>query len=435
MELGLFQQQTLKLVMTTELRQAITLLQYSALDLSEFLQEQSMENPLIELRESTWEQQRNTMRKSSSGNDVSPLDFATEQRTSLSDELLTQARWLELSEQERETLEHLIFLLDENGYLHEHSSDIAERLNRSESQVEEMIKRLQQLDPIGIGARSLAECLYLQLEYEYPDEELAAEIVRDHLQLLAEKKWKQITKQYDITLQEVQRIYDLLQTLNPRPGAMYNAGSANYIIPELTVKQENGTFTVSFNDQSIPTVSLNAQYKGILEKAKEEELSKYLQDKYQQIVWLQKSIQQRRLTLLKVMTAIIEKQPDFFEKGDSHLKPMTLRDIAEETELHESTVSRATTGKYVQTPHGVFELKSFFSSGIRTQQGEDASSNEVKIAMKKLIDSEDKKKPLSDQKIVQLLKEEHGVVASRRTIAKYRDQLNIPSSTKRKRYE
>lgn len=160
-----------------------------------------------------------------------------------------------------------------------------------------------------------------------------------------------------------------------------------------------------------------------------------MNDKFQQVVWLQKSIEQRRLTLLKVMKAIIEKQPDFFERGEAYLKPLTLKDIALETDLHESTVSRATTGKYVQTPHGVFELKSFFSSGLRTEQGDDASSTEVKQAIKKLIDAEDKKKPLSDQKIVQLLQEEYGVVASRRTIAKYRDQMKIPSSTKRKRYE
>ncbi|OEH92303.1 RNA polymerase sigma-54 factor [Bacillus solimangrovi] len=420
--------------MTTELRQAITLLQYSAMDLTEYLQEQSLENPLIELKEPLWEQgfYKSTHKHES---DVNPLDFVSNEHRTLQDDLLTQIRLLHLVEGDYPIIRYMILLLDENGYFHEDLELVAEKFSVGYEYVEELLKCLQTLDPIGVGARSLGECLYLQLKNNDKIEEIALEIVLNDLELLADKKWKQIVKKYGVSLPYIQTIYDSLKTLNPRPGSSYNTSISNYIVPELAVQEDEGMFSVSFNDQSLPQISVNEKYQGYLKGTKQDDLTKYVADKYQQVMWLQKSIEQRRLTLLKVMITIIEKQPNFFKKGPKYLKPMTLKDVAEETELHESTVSRATTGKYVQTPHGVFELKVFFSSSIPMSQGGDTSSTEVKNELKQLIDDEDKKKPLSDQRLVELLKDKHGFVVSRRTVAKYRDQLKIPASSKRRRYD
>lgn len=444
MELGLYQEQRLKLMMTNELRQAITLLQYSGIELSEFIHQQALENPLMELKEQNHEiyktasadYDKNRSSKSSQ-REKDPLDFVSNDEVSVYDYLLMQASFLRLTEDERRRLEYLILMLDENGYLKHDIDEIAEHIGESSCDVKDALMQLQEFDPAGVGASNIVECLLLQLKRKFPEEIVAYKIVNNYLQELADKKWKQIAKDLNISLNDVQKAFDLIQLLHPKPGLLIGKGPMpKYITPDLIVEKNKGDYAVFVNDHFLPKININDVYLHMLQSNQSDsEAVHYLQEKYQQVHWLLKSIEQRKVTLYNVMTAIVEKQKAFFEKGECFLSPMTLKEVAEAIDIHESTVSRATTDKYVQTPHGLFELKYFFTSSLKTENGKDTSSLHVKQLIKELIDHENKSKPLSDQKISALLKKEDGVVVSRRTVTKYREQLNIPSSSKRKRFE
>ncbi|MGO4888863.1 RNA polymerase factor sigma-54 [Anaerobacillus sp. MEB173] len=445
MDFGLFQQQKLKLVMTNELRQAITILQYSTLDLLDYIQEQAIENPLMELSDSTgneeqWEKssiedwEPNLDSKPYEGDPTySPLDHISKNEDGLQDYLLNQIRFLQIKDIERKTMMYLALNLNDHGYFVRDVHDIALELNVDVSVVETSLMRLQMLEPAGVGARNLQECLLIQLNDLESRDVLAETIVEQYLDLFAEKKWKQIAKELSVTVQDIQAVSDLLQTLEPKPGACFGGDPSKYLIPDVTIEQVEDEYFVIVNDSLLPRIQLNTQYRSLLKQNEETDASKFVHQKYQQMMWLLKSIDQRRVTLMKVTEAIVRHQKDFFDHGPNHLKPLTLKEIAEEVEVHESTVSRATNQKYVQTPRGLYELKYFFTSSLSTEDGEQTSSNSVKESIKALIEQENKEKPLSDQKIVTLLKDQ-GIVVSRRTIAKYRDEMRIPSSAKRKRY-
>lgn len=436
MDLGLYQQQSLKLVMTTELKQAITLLQYSTIELHEFLEEQALENPLIELKEfSISDMHDRPVRKKQDDQPRQPFETVSKHEKSLQEVLQEQVSFLKLEPELTNALHYLINSLDENGYLEEDLEKIADTLGYPLETIKKALTLLQQLEPYGIGARDLKECLLIQMEKLPTEHPIAEMLVAEHLEDFAEKRWKLLSKKLDIGLKEIQEAFDLIQSLNPRPGACYTTEKPRYIIPDLYVRKTNDGYEIVMNDQYVPQIQVNDDYRQMITDNSQTDASKYVQSKYQQILWLKKSIEQRRLTLLKVMTTIVNKQVEFFQNGPGHLRPLTLKEVAEEADIHESTVSRSVKNKYVQTPHGLFEMKHFFNVGVRTDDGEEASSSSVKEQIKALIDTENPKKPFSDQKLADALKKEKGIVVSRRTVAKYREQMNIPSSSKRKRYE
>lgn len=439
----MYQQQSMKLVMTTELRQAITILQFSAQDLTDYLHEQQLENPLIEISDPpmTEEARRRTAEVDipepgripsgkSGDSDVTALDFLREPEEGLRDHLLHQIRMSEAPDAIRHIMNYLALSLDENGYL-EHEIDVyAGELGEEPGDVAEALSELQQLDPPGVGARNLTECLLIQLNGHEARDPLAEAIVRDHLDQLANKQFQKIAKALGVGVEDVEVVSDFLKTLNPKPGAVFHSTPAEYITPDVHVLKTGDELVVKLADGHLPRMTMNREYEQLLQSGGAE-VASYMKQKQEQFHWIKRSIQQRQETILNVTKAIVRHQEDFFLRGADYLKPLNLKTIAEEIEVHESTVSRATVKKYAQTPKGLFELKYFFRSGF-TGEGDD-SADKVKLYLKRLIDEEEKKKPYSDQKIADLL-EIKGIQVSRRTVAKYREELSIPSSSKRKRY-
>lgn len=448
---GLWQKQTLKLAMTQELTQAIALLQYSAQELSSFLEEKAIENPLLKVEHKNVRsiERMTRTRKSNRPSGSSERDqnwieqIAEKTGDTLQDYLLFQLNLLPITTTEQNVVRYYIETIDENGYLGIGIEEVCTKFEITDQMAESCLKILQGFDPVGVGARNLQECLLLQVEKELslsseegrPPEQLLKTIISHHFILFAEKKWKSIAKILKMDLKEIQKAFDYVQTLNPRPGAIFQREKVAYVVPDVIVKVEHGHLTVSLFDDTIPKVTFNEQYFQELASYKDPEVGRFLQDKQNDYQWIHKSLEQRRETLMKVALKIVEKQNDFFYHGRSFLRPMTMREVSEELDVHESTVSRAVREKYIQTPNGTYELRSLFSSSVQTTEDDHTSSNHAKAAIELLIQNENKQKPLSDQDIVHMLENRSGIVISRRTVAKYREQLGIPSSTKRKRFE
>lgn len=438
---GLLQQQTLKLTMTQELTQAIALLQYSALELSSFLEEKALENPLIQLDASnikTMDPRHDRIRTNNHKAEKDQMNWIEQiggsKQTTLKEYLLSQINLKDMTTETEKVFSEIVDNLDENGYLRVTEREIANNLSVPETLVEETIALIQQLEPAGIGARNLRECLLIQLEQSGEQNELAKQIISDHFLDFADKKWRPLASQLNVSLKDIQDVFDYVQTLNPRPGAAFYDESPAYIVPDVIVEWNGKEFIVKVFDEIIPKVSFNRTYHQQLANYKDDQVKQFLQEKSRDYNWILKSLEQRKETLTKVTLKIIEKQQSFFREAGGQLNPMTMKEISDELDIHESTVSRTVREKYVQTPFGTFALKSFFTSTIQTVSDGSTSSAQVKNEISKLIDEEDKLKPLSDQRIVTLLKEKKGLVISRRTVAKYREQLNIPSSSKRKRF-
>ncbi len=433
MDFSMIQQQSMKLVMTNELRQAITMLQYSVQDLHDYLQEQQLENPLIELDVSKAEKDFHRP-VSSDDAGISALDFVAAGEEGLQDHLLSQLREQQLDAKEYAVASYLALNVDENGYLAGNAAQFAEELNEPEELIAACLRLLQSLEPAGVGAGSLRECLLLQLERMPVRDRLAEAVVDRHLDRLASRQFKQIAKDENVTAADVQSAADFIVTLNPKPGAAFYQEPAEYITPDATVTLKDGEWLVQLNNDALPVMRINRSYEQLY-RQDEQEVQSYLKQKQEQFLWIQRSIAQRQDTILRVTKAVVEHQRAFLEHGPEHLKPLTLKTVAEKLDIHESTVSRAATKKYVQTPRGLYELKFFFKSGVVTESGADQSADRAKIYLKKMIDGENKRKPLSDQKLSQLLADEHGIELKRRTVAKYREEMHVPSSSKRKRYE
>ncbi len=455
MGLGLFQEQTLKLVMTPELRQAITILQYSAIDLISYLQDQANENPVFDLEvagevasakeekpapEIDWKEivgNRATGEYGSSKNEstYNPLDYVQQGAETLYEHLERQLGYVKgFSSLQKQIALFLIGNLDEKGYLEITLEEASARLGAEMLEIEDVLSVLQHFDPVGVASRSLEECLLLQLEHLALDDEKIVQVVRNHLQDLADNRYQRIADKIGCTPQEVQAMADLIRTLNPRPGAAFSSVETRYVIPDVTVEKVGNDYVVLVNDVAAPRLKINSFYEKMLSQQKsQDEAKQFIHDKLNAAMWLAKSLEQRRLTLMRVTQAILDMQREFFDRGIHYLKPMTQKEIAERVGLHESTISRATSNKYVQTPRGIFELKYFFTSALSTSSGEATSSESVKRRIKALIEQEDRKSPLSDQKLGELLLTE-GIEISRRTVAKYREEMLIPSSAKRKRF-
>jgi len=354
---------------------------------------------------------------------------------SLWDHLHEQLNLLRLGERQLRIGEEIIGNVDRDGFLSCPLERIIEALEEvSREEVEEMLARIQSFEPSGIAARDLRETLLLQLRDRGRERSLAYRIVDGHFDDLANRRWPELAEEYGITPRAVQTAADEIAKLDPKPGLRFADTSDSYVIPDLTVEKVEGRYRVSHGDTSLPRLKLSPVYRDVAaDRARfQGENRAFISERLNSARWLIQAIEQRRQTMLKVMDFIVERQHDFFEKGVEHLRPLTLRDVAKHIEMHESTVSRVTNGKYVQTPRGLYPLKFFFSGGYSTLEGEDLSSEGVRARIRKLVTEEDPTAPLSDHEITARL-QKAGVRIARRTVAKYRDQLGILSARLRRR--
>ncbi|MGG1246537.1 RNA polymerase factor sigma-54 [Bacillus spizizenii] len=436
MDMKLQQVQVLKPQLTQELRQAITLLGYHSAELAEYIDELSLENPLIERKEtdtpplSYHKTNKNRMNTQEAG-----LQLSEPQKT-LQDVLKQQSLDMNLTNSEKKIFNYLIHSLDSNGYLEEDMEEAARRLSVSTKEAEAVLAKLQSLEPAGIGARSLQECILLQLQRLPNRNEQAEMLVSAHFDAFAQKNWKALSKETGIPLHTIQDISDDIAALHPRPGLLFALPEQDvYIEPDIFITVKNGHIAAELNTRSFPEIDLHPQYRPLLSSGSCQDTASYLSEKYQEWRWLSRALRQRKQTITRIVNELITRQKEFFLKGRSAMKPLTLREVADCLSLHESTVSRAIKGKTIQTPYGLFEMKLFFSAKAEASGDGDASNYAVKTYLEDLINQEDKTKPLSDQKLADVLYEQHGIQISRRTVAKYRDQLNIPSSSARKRYK
>lgn len=457
------------LALTPQLQQSIRLLQLSTLELEQELEKYLLENPLLEREEDdyasahtapepgdgeaareeapepettaqspgdeSWLGEETNYASASGSFDDDDGDFQDVQAatTSLREHLSWQLGLVGLEERDRVLVQCLIEALDDDGYLTQSLEELADTLPPElEIELEELqiaLRHLQHFDPTGVGARNAQECLALQLDArpESPTRALAQKIVRQHLDLLAGRdfaKLKKLTGCDDDRLREAQA---LIQSLNPRPGAKYSALDARYITPDVVVRKIRGQWTVNINGDAFPRLRINSLYAQILSKQRGSGLAGQLQEAR----WLIKNVQQRFETILRVAQSIVDRQRQFFDHGEVAMRPLVLREIADILGLHESTVSRVTTQKYMATPRGIFELKYFFGSHVSTETGGACSATAIRALIKQLIGAEDPKRPLSDSQLSEVLGQQ-GIVVARRTIAKYREALNIPPVKLRK---
>ena len=471
-------EQAQKLVMTPELIQAIQILQFNTQELDAYVEEQLLVNPVLEHstaeaseRDSREEREESfpdaVNQQKTEGNqekddfdwkeyirdrqydDISyrqgeyapdeekndPLERYVSSDVTLPEHLLFQLQCAELSGEGKRIGDYIVESLDENGYLTSSVEEMAQALNVPEEEVQDVLAVIQTFDPLGVGASDLSECLLIQLRQQGQLTEIFELVIRNHLKDLAENRLGAIAREMGITTGEVQLVSDVIRMLEPKPGRQFaSQGETKYIVPDVIVEKIDEEYVVTINDNSTPHLMVSSYYRNLLQSAeKDEALSKYLSDRVNSALWLIKSIEQRKQTIYNVVSAVVRYQKEFFEKGSKYLKTLTLKDIAEEVGIHESTVSRSINGKYMQCCKGVFEIKYFFSAGVAGSAGEGISSNSIKEFIKEIVDEEDPKSPYSDQDMAEMLQEK-GIKISRRTVAKYRDEMHILSSSKRKRY-
>ncbi|MCC5910292.1 MAG: RNA polymerase factor sigma-54 [Clostridiaceae bacterium] len=450
-------EQAQKLVMTPQLKQAIQILQLATFELEQYIDEQIEINPVLEVESNIEDKYNNdkdnpveekinwkeymedfdnyeySKPKYDKENEFNYENFTTKEMT-LQEHLLFQYHMTLLDYKYKEIGEYIIYNLDDNGYLTISVEEIAKELHEEPATIENIVKIIQTFDPIGVAARSLKECLIIQLEQLGIKDDNVYNIVENYLEEIAQNKYPYIAKKLGITIEKIQQICDIIRTLEPKPGRMFASINNNYIVADAEIKKVGEEYIVILNDKNAPKLTIREDYRKLLNNATESsETVKFLNDKLNSAVWLIRSIEQRRQTIYKVVHTIVDKQKNFFEHGKKHLRPMTLKEVANEIDVHESTVSRATNGKYVDTPMGIFELKYFFSSGVESDSGEGVASESIKNYIKEIIEAENPNKPLSDDKICKQLSLK-GINVSRRTVAKYRDDMNIPSSSRRKKH-
>lgn len=473
-----------QLVMTPQLQQAIKLLQLSRMELLDVVRAELEENPVLdegpeggdepaelaegergsegegeggevesgEVREVAGEREgfadidwQTYLESYSLGGTSADNYEEDEERTSfenlvsrkpsLQDHLLWQLRLSTLEGRERALAEELIGNLDDDGYLRAPFAELVAAMDSTEEGLEKVLRVIQEFDPPGIAARSLQECLLIQVGQLGMRETLVERLLLHHVDDLESRRYPQIARALQVTLDEVLAAAKLISGLDPRPGSQYDQSDVHYITPDIFVYKIGDEYVVMLNDEGLPNLRINSFYRNALSGAVplDAKAGEYIQEKMRGALWLIKSIHQRQRTIYKVTRSIVKFQRDFFERGVDCLKPMVLRDVAEDIEMHESTVSRVTTNKYVQTPQGLFELKYFFNSGISTTDGDAVASESVKSKIRDLIAAENPRKPHSDQKLVDLLRLQ-GVDIARRTVTKYREMLNLGSSTERRRH-
>lgn len=463
-----------QLVMTPQLQQAIRLLQLSRVELLETVQQELLENPFLEevtadpgadvqtedlrsqpsedveaydrevAKNADWEDylgdfsstsRQSSMREFESVEDDNSLEARYSTKPTLAGHLNWQLRLSQhLTEKQKRIGECIIGNLSSSGYLQATLDDVAEAAACSTSEVEETLKIVQRFDPVGVASRNPQECLLVQLSMlNYDRDPILVSLVTEHLEDLEAKRYKPILRKFKLTPEDLKEYLDIIQSLDPMPGSSYSGGEPTYVSPDVFVYRMDDEFIIALNDEGLPQLHLSSIYEDSLQAAKESD-KEYFQDKMRSAAWLIKSLYQRQKTLYKVMESIVRFQKDFFLYGVSHLKPLILKDIADDINMHESTVSRITSNKYAATPYGIFELKFFFNSALSLDDGSEVGSESVKALIKKYIAAEDSKDPLSDERIGEMLKEDLKVNIARRTVAKYRTALDIPSSSKRKSF-
>jgi len=389
---------------------------------------------------------------SQKSDDSNTFEYQGETSDSLRDQLIWQINMSTLSETDRTIALILIDSIDDSGFMQADLEDVLEMVNQSDDknknlidendesliqieEIETVLHFIQSFDPAGIGARNLQECLLIQLHRinsRDVEHRLAKEVITRQFDNLASRNYRQIMKSLSLNEQQLKKAIDLIQNLNPRPGNQLNENNAQYIKPDVYVrKTENGQWKVDLNPDSTPKLQINKEYANLIKRADNSADNQFLKNNFQDAKWFIKSLLSRNDTLLKVTTSIVEKQIGFLEYGEEAMKPLVLHDIAEEVEMHESTISRVTTQKFLHTPKGIFELKYFFSSHVGTSSGGECSSTAIRAVIKKLVAAENRAKPLSDSKIANLLKDQ-GIKVARRTVAKYRESMAIPPSNERK---
>lgn len=478
-----------QLVMTPQLQQAIKLLQLNRLELVGLVQQELEENPVLEEfaeiddegegsadeyeaaaepqpaakderpgdevaaadaqksseeitdaeKIADWEWQEylssnpQTSQASGGVDDRPSIDATLARRDTLTEHLVWQLQLTELPIDEEVAARFIIGNLDERGYLQATISELARQSGMSEATVESALARVQELDPVGVGARDLRECLLVQVRTLKIEDPLVLRILDECIDTLIKRDFRGVARALDVTVSEVVRAAEIIGRLEPRPGRAFGGDEPVYIIPDIYVHKVNDEFHIVLNDDGMPRLRINGLYRDVLSRGNSasKDTKEYVKEKVRSALWLIKSIHQRQRTIYRVMESIIKHQREFFDRGINHLKPLNLRDVAEDIEMHESTVSRVTTAKYVNTPQGIFELKFFFNSSINQFVGEAVASESVKERIRKLITAEDARRPLSDQRIAEMLKVANIDIA-RRTVTKYRESLNILSSTKRR---
>jgi RNA polymerase sigma-54 factor len=493
--MGMEMRQELKLsqqlVMTPQLQQAIKLLQLSRMELVDLVHEEMLENPILEddmdagdralqrelmggdeqatmqmerageterpidqpivenlatgeikadasaVNEIDWENYLDNYTMAppmpayrGDGEDLPSLEATLTKPPSLHDHLAWQLKMSNLSQTDIEIGLAIIGNIDVDGYFKDPPlEDIAADLGQPEEACEIVLEKIQTFDPVGIAARSLKECMLIQAMHCGQDDDLVVKMIRSHLENLEKKNYQAIARDLKQPLEEIYEAAKVIMDFDPRPGRQYASDDPHYITPDVHIHKVGDKYFVVPNDDGLPKLKISNFYRSAMGNSAASK--DYVQDKLRSAQWLIRSIQQRQRTIIKVSESILKFQREFFDKGIAFLKPLILRDVAEDIGMHESTVSRVTTNKYVHTPQGIFELKFFFNSGISRTNGEDLASQAVKSKIKELIDAEDVKRPHSDQKIVELLKKT-GIDIARRTVAKYREQMGILSSSKRK---
>ncbi|MBY6275207.1 RNA polymerase factor sigma-54 [Symbiobacterium thermophilum] len=443
-------QQTQRLVMTPELRQAITVLQKPVAELSELIAGELLENPCLEVepREPSEDGAPSEVgrlldflnRGESHGagappereEDTSFEPFAPRMPT-LAEHLHSQLGLLRLDRAQERIARFLIGCIDDHGYLAVSLGEAAAQLGATEEQVEAALKVIQSLDPPGVGARSLQECLLIQWATLDDPNPLVPELICHHLQDLAAGRIPRIAERLGVDCAAVQAAADAIRNLDPKPGRRFGGGDeARYVVPDVFIERVGQEYVVMVNEAPLPRLSVSTHYRRLLDAA-DGHTRRYVEERIQSALWLIRSIEKRRLTLLRVTEAIVRFQREFFDRGPRHLRPLTLREVAQAVGVHESTVSRATSGKWAQTPQGMFELKYFFSSGVETGHGEGVAAEAVKRMIADLIRQEDPARPLSDQALAEALAAQ-GLRIARRTVAKYREEMGLPNSGQRRRY-
>jgi RNA polymerase sigma-54 factor len=488
LETKLYQKLTQQLVMTPQLRMAIKILQVGRLELEALIVDEMAQNPVLEEAAETveepkletevptvdgpespttteeWQPAEDQTPELSKAGELGEIDWkdyienygndfhsapsggvyhdddrrpgienALVRTSSLADHLMWQLRLTDLTDRERELGAMIIASLDNDGYLRLPLEELAFMAAGSVEEVAPVLERLQTFDPPGVAACSLSECLLIQLRQRGLGDTLAATLVRDHISALEGKRFDKLSRELKVSMPEIAEAQHLIETLEPKPGRDYGDGDIRYITPDVYIQKVGEEFVITLNDEGLPRLRISQFYRQVLGRGEATEAKGYIQDKVRAAAWLIKSIHQRQRTLYMVTQSIIKFQREFFEHGVSRLRPLVLKDVANDIGMHESTVSRATANKYAHTPQGIFELKYFFTSSLRSTDGEDVSAESVRKKIREIIGGEDPRSPYSDQSIAEYLAKDNIDIA-RRTVAKYRELMGILPSSKRKQF-
>src|SRR6187431_1214757 len=461
-----------KLILTPSLQQAIKLLPMSTLELADLLNQEMVENPLLEEvpteelqpAEQQQPEKHEAETKAEKGDawddadyeyffgdylddsyrprtpqevkELPPIENTLSSAGSLADHLMWQLSLQTSDENLREIGGAIIGNLDDDGYLVASVEEIAAMGDWPVADVEKALQHLQTFDPIGVAARDLQECLWLQIRHLGLEGTPTEKIVTEHLRLLQNHQVPEIARRMGLQIEDLREHVEIIRNLDPKPGSRYNPSQSQYVIPDVYVVKVEDQYVAMLNEEGLPQLRISPTYRRLLDKnvagtPENNETRAYVKDKFRSALWLIKSVDQRQKTIQKVANSIINFQREFLDHGIEYLRPLVLRDVANDIGMHESTVSRVVNNKYMHTPQGVFELKYFFHSGISSSYGEQVSSVTIKQRIKKIIEAEDQRRPFSDSKIMNILQKE-GLALARRTIAKYREELKIPTSNQRK---